>query len=46
METRTIIAYALIGVAVLAVAAGVYWLRKRRPAKPRSRDKWNSLLKD
>lgn len=47
METRTIIAYALIVAVVFVVAAAsYYWLRKRRPIRGRSRDKWSSLLKD
>lgn len=47
METRTIIAYVLIGVVVFAVVAvPFFWFRMRRPVRGRSRDKWSSLLKD
>lgn len=46
METRTIIAYALIVAVVFVAVAAIVIIRKRRPVKVRSRDKWSSLLKD
>lgn len=41
METRTIIAYALIGVVILIIAGwGIHLLRARRRAKLIARNEW------